>query len=62
MVTVYDMLADTWTDDEPEDEGVGRGGCCRREAAPQQRRAPMPRLQLALLPVPVADTRPRWPR
>ncbi|MCU0935877.1 MAG: hypothetical protein MUF66_07360 [Gammaproteobacteria bacterium] len=60
MVTVYDMRAGTWTDDEAqEDDGVGRGGCCRREAASRERRLAAPRLQLGLLPVSTADTATR---
>jgi hypothetical protein len=59
MVTVYDMRAGTWTDEEQEDEGVGRGGCCRRETASQGRRLAMPRLQLGLIPVTPADAASR---
>lgn len=62
MVKVYDMLAGTWTDEEQEDEGVGRGGCCRQAPEAKQRRAAIPRLQLALLPVSATDASTRWPR
>jgi hypothetical protein len=51
MVTIYDMLAGTWTDEEGDLEGPGRGGCCRPSPSRREARPAMPRLELALMPV-----------
>ncbi len=62
MVKVFDMRAGTWTDDEQDDDGVGRGGCCHGEPQPRDRRAALPRLQLALVAVRTDSAATRWPR
>lgn len=62
MVKVYDMLAGTWTDEAQDDDGVGRGGCCRPAPEATRARVAMPRLQLALLPIRATVASTRGPR